>query len=71
MAKVERRSGESLESLLKRFRRQVTQDGQLRDYRRKRFHVSKSEIRREKVRKGIRRMRRKTRRQQKRRREGS
>lgn len=64
MPKVERHPGESLESLLKRFRRELSQSGQLRDYRRKQHHVSKSELKREKMRRAIRRARRKARRQQ-------
>ena len=52
------RSGESAESLLKRFRKQVTQDGILSTVRKKRFFVSKSEQRRIAHRKAIRRERR-------------
>ena len=52
------RSGESPESLLKRFRKQVTQDGILSTVRKKRFFVSKSEQRRIARRKAIRRERR-------------
>lgn len=63
MPSVERKQGESLESLLKRFRRELSQSGQLRDYRRKQTYLSKSERKREKMRKAIRRVRRKERRQ--------
>jgi ribosomal protein S21 len=55
---MERGSGGSLESLLKRFRRELNESGQLRDYRRKRFFVSKGEATREKRRKADRRRRR-------------
>ena len=58
MTKVVLRSGESPESLLKRFRKQVTQDGILSTVRKKRFFVSKSEQRRIARRKAIRRERR-------------
>ena len=53
------RPGESGESLLKRFRKQVTKSGVLSDARKKRWHVSKSEKRRIEKRKAIRRARRK------------
>ena len=52
------RGGESPEGLLKRFRKQVTQDGILSTVRKKRFFVSKSEQRRIAHRKAIRRERR-------------
>ncbi len=58
MPDVERQSGESLESLLKRFRRELSQSGQLRDYRRRQRFISKGELRREKARKALRRLRR-------------
>jgi small subunit ribosomal protein S21 len=57
MTKVVRRSGESPESLLKRFRKKVTRDRVLSDAKRKRFFVSKSEQRRIALRKAKRRER--------------
>lgn len=62
MPSVEREPGESLESLLKRFRRELSHSGQLRDYRRKQYHISKSELKRDKMRRAVRRARRKMRR---------
>ncbi len=53
--------GESQESLLKRFRREITREGILRDVRKKRWFVSKSEQRRIAKAKAIRRARRKQR----------
>jgi len=58
MPDVERKSGESLESMLKRFRRELNESGRLRDYRRHQRFLSKSELRREKMRKAVRRLRR-------------
>ena len=58
MTRVEIRDGESPESLLKRFRKRVTQDGILSTVKKKRFFVSKSEQRRIAHRKAIRRERR-------------
>jgi small subunit ribosomal protein S21 len=52
------RHGESQESLLRRFRKKVVQDGVLSTVKRKRFFVSKSEQRRIAQRKAIRRERR-------------
>lgn len=51
--------GESAESLLKRFRKEVTKSGILSEARKKRWYVSKSEKRRIEKRKAIRRARRK------------
>lgn len=45
-AKVVRRSNESDQNMLKRFRRKVIKSGVLRDARRKRFFVSDSEKKR-------------------------
>lgn len=59
MTTVVSRSGESAESLLKRFRKEVIKSGILSDARKKRWHVSKSEKRRIAKRKAIRRARRK------------
>ena len=58
MTKVWLRSGESPESLLKRFRKKVIRDRVLSDVKKKRFFVSKSEQRRIAERKAIRRERR-------------
>ncbi len=56
---VELRPGESQESLLKRFRKDVMKSGVLSIYRRKRWYVSKSEERRKRRAKAIRKARRK------------
>jgi ribosomal protein S21 len=64
--RVERRSGESIEGLLKRFRRGLQENGQLRIYRRRRFFVSKGEARRDKRRRAQRRLMRRQRRFQQR-----
>jgi small subunit ribosomal protein S21 len=61
---VELEPGESLESLLKRFRKQVIAGGVLSAYRRRRWFVSKGEQRRIAKKKGIRRAKRKLRRRQ-------
>jgi small subunit ribosomal protein S21 len=58
MAGVVLRDGESQESLMRRFRKAVTRSGVLRDARKKRFFVSKSEQRRIAKRKALRRLRR-------------
>jgi small subunit ribosomal protein S21 len=50
--------GESQEQLLRRFRKQVAKSGILSTVRRKRWHVSKSELRRIQRKKAIRRARR-------------
>jgi small subunit ribosomal protein S21 len=55
MVSVKRRSGESEEQLIKRFRKVVTKSRILSDVRRKRWHVSKSEQKRIAKRKAIRR----------------
>jgi small subunit ribosomal protein S21 len=49
---------ESDESLLRRFRKKVAKAGIMSTVRRKRWHVSKSELRRIQKKKAIRRMRR-------------
>jgi small subunit ribosomal protein S21 len=51
-------SGESQEQLLKRFRKIVAKSGILSTVRRKRWHVSRSELRRIQKKKAIRRARR-------------
>jgi small subunit ribosomal protein S21 len=52
------RSGESQDNLVRRFRKKVMRDGILREVKRKRHFVSKSEKRRIAKRKAIRRIRR-------------
>ena len=61
MAHVELQPGESQEQLLKRFRKNVAKSGILSTVRRKRWYVSKSELRRIQKKKAIRRARRKQR----------
>lgn len=61
MSNVKLRPGESQEQLLKRFRKSIAKDGLLSTVRRKRWHVSKSELRRIQKKKAIRRARRKLR----------
>ncbi len=60
------RPGESQEQLLKRFRKQVAKSGILSAVRRKRWYVSKSELRRIQRKKAIRRLRRRLRKLQER-----
>ncbi len=57
LTSVSLRPNESQESLLRRFRKQVTNDGILSTVRRKRWFVSKSELRRIEKKKAIRRQR--------------
>lgn len=66
MTKVVLRSGESPESLLKRFRKRVAKDRILSDARKKRYFVSKSEQRRIALRKAERREHKRRWRQQRR-----
>ena len=54
------RSGESQESLLKRFRKEVVKGRVLSTYRKKRWYVSKSEQRRLAKQRAVRKARRKT-----------
>ncbi len=61
MARVQLRPDESPESLIKRFRKSVTDSGVLKDLRRKRWYMSPSEIRRLEKKKAIRRSRRQSR----------
>jgi small subunit ribosomal protein S21 len=61
VAHVELQPGESQDQLLKRFRKSVAKSGILSTVRRKRWHVSKSELRRIQKKKAIRRARRKQR----------
>lgn len=63
---VELRPGESFDSLLKRFRKEVTQSRILSTYRQRRWFVSKGEQKRIQRRKAIRRAQRKLWRQQRR-----
>ena len=58
MATVVLRSNESQDQLLKRFRKKVVKSGVLSTVRRKRWFVSKSELRRVERKKAIRRMKR-------------
>jgi small subunit ribosomal protein S21 len=58
MASVKLKPGESQESLLRRFRKKVTNAGILSTVRRKRWHISKSELRRIEKKKAVRRARR-------------
>ncbi len=61
MASVSLKPNESQESLLRRFRKRVTNSGVLSTVRRKRWHISKSELRRIEKKKAIRRARRRQR----------
>jgi small subunit ribosomal protein S21 len=58
LATVVLRSGESQDQLLKRFRKKVAKSGILSTVRRKRWFVSKSELRRIQKKKAIRRIKR-------------
>ena len=58
MARVVLRPNESQEQLLRRFRKQVVKDGVLSTLRKKRWFISKSELRRIEKKKAIRRSRR-------------
>ncbi|MBK6326775.1 MAG: 30S ribosomal protein S21 [Chloroflexi bacterium] len=58
MPKVELRHNESQEQLLRRFRKEVMKSKVLADVRRKRWFVSKSEVKRIKMKKAARRQRR-------------
>lgn len=64
MAKVELRPDESPESLIRRFRKKVSESGILRDVRRKRWYMSPSEVRRLQKKKAVRRARRRERQRQ-------
>jgi small subunit ribosomal protein S21 len=66
LASVVLEPGESQESLLRRFRKQVVKDRILSDVKKKRFFVSKSEKRRRARLKAIRRERQRRRRAQRR-----
>ena len=58
MPRVTKLPDETDESLLRRFRKQVTKAGTMTIVRNKRWHVSKSELRRIKKKKAVRRNRR-------------
>jgi len=60
LGSVHLRSGESQDSLLKRFRKKVVKSGILSTVRNKRWFVSKSETRRMEKKKAIRRMKRRS-----------
>jgi len=60
-ATVKLKPNESQEQLLRRFRKRVTNAGILSTVRRKRWHISKSELRRIEKKKAIRRSRRRQR----------
>lgn len=60
MPSVELRSNESQEQLLRRFRKEVTKSQIFSEVRRRRWHVSKSEVRRLEKKKAIRRVKRKS-----------
>ena len=60
MATVILRPNESQEALLKRFRKKVAKSGILSTVRRKRWFISKSELRRIQRKKAIRRLKRKS-----------
>jgi small subunit ribosomal protein S21 len=66
LTKVVLRPGESLENLLKRFRKKVARDKVLSEAKKRRYFVSKSEQRRIAQRKAIRRERRRRWRQKRR-----
>lgn len=58
MTSVMLRHNESQDQLLKRFRKKVAKSGVLSTVRRKRWHVSKSELRRIQKKKAVRRLNR-------------
>jgi small subunit ribosomal protein S21 len=64
MARVELRSGESQESLLRRFRKEVTKSRVLSEVKKRRWFVSNTEQRRAEARKALRRIRRQERKKQ-------
>jgi small subunit ribosomal protein S21 len=67
LTKVELRSNESQQQLLRRFRKQVAKSGKLKAVRRKRWFVSKSEQRRIAKKKAIRKLKRRQRNRRRRR----
>jgi small subunit ribosomal protein S21 len=58
MIGVEKRNNETPEQLLRRFRKKVSRSGVMSVVRKKRWHVSKSEMRRIEKKKAVRRARR-------------
>jgi small subunit ribosomal protein S21 len=58
MTRVVLKEGEAFDSMLRRFRNQVTKDRILSDVKKKRYFVSKSELRRRARRKAVARERR-------------
>ena len=64
MATVKLKPNELQDLLLRRFRKKVTNSGVLSTVRRKRWHISKSELRRIEKKKAIRRARRRQRKAQ-------
>lgn len=66
MTKVERRSNESFDALLKRFRKKVARDRVLSEARKHRYFVSNSEKRRMALQKAMRRQSKRRRRQEQR-----
>jgi small subunit ribosomal protein S21 len=58
MIGVEKRNNETPEQLLRRFRKKVSRSGVMGVVRKKRWHVSKSELRRIEKKKAVRRARR-------------
>jgi len=58
MTSVMLRHNESQDQLLKRFRKKVAKSGVLSTVRRKRWHISKSELRRIQKKKAVRRLNR-------------
>jgi small subunit ribosomal protein S21 len=59
LVSVELRPNESQDQLLRRFRKKVTKSGVMSTVRRKRWFISKSELRRIQKKKAVQRMRRK------------
>lgn len=55
MARQDKRSGESFESLMRRFKKRVKEDGIVREYREREFHKKPSELRKEQKRSAARR----------------
>jgi small subunit ribosomal protein S21 len=66
MASVELRPGETQEELLKRFRKEVSESRILSTYRKKRWFISKSELRRKAKKRAARKMARQRRKERQR-----
>ena len=58
MTRVEVRQGESIDGLLRRFKKEVIKSGVLKSLKRKRWYISPSEARREARKRAVRRARR-------------